>query len=138
MLALTFAGMSSMTRSQNGPECVHDTNFTLKMQPNETFPRSYLQNLRAKRRAENVANIINNHVQQIFSMAITRSTSYVFRSFTHHSHSGAPYGFDPTPDELVDAFKTKFPGCSVDYTEAWEEVRPGVKEQRRSIKIDWS
>jgi hypothetical protein len=103
-----------------------------------TFSREDLQTLPAKHRAELVAAIINNHVHQILATAKTGSTFYMFRNFTHEHNTGLRYQIVPTSDELVEAFKTKFPGCSVDYTEAWEEVRPGVKEQRRSIKIDWS
>jgi len=103
-----------------------------------TFSREDLQTLPAKHRAELVAAIINNHVHQILATAKTGSTSYVFRNFTHEHNTGMRHPIVPTPDELVAAFKAKFPGCSVDYTEAWEEVRPGVKEQRRAIYIDWS
>jgi hypothetical protein len=115
---------------------VHVTNFTFKM--NQTFSRADLQTLPAKHRAEMVANIVNNQVHEILSLARNGSTSYLFKSFTHDRNSGVKYQFTPTTEELVEGFKTKFPGCSVEYTETWEEVRPGVKEQRRGIKIDWS
>ncbi len=102
------------------------------------YSREYLQDLPAKYRADHVANIINTHVNQILSAARNGSTSYVFRSFTHDPNSGLKYSIIPTPDELVAMFKAKFPHCHVEYTEIWEEVRLGVKEQRRMIKIDWS
>ena len=43
-----------------------------------------------------------------------------------------------TVDDLLEGFRDKFPGCKVDYTETWEDVRPGVREQRSGILIDWT
>ncbi len=110
----------------------------MQFTPTQTFSRTDLQNLPAKHRAEIVANIVNNQVHEILALARNGSTSYLFKSFTHDRNTGLKYQNTPTTEELVEGFKTKFPGCTVEYTETWEEVRPGVREQRRGIKIDWS
>lgn len=53
--------------------------------------------------------------------------------------SGANHGPLPgTNDEIVAVLTARFPGCSVEFVDEWVDVRPGVKEQRSGIKIDWS
>ena len=103
----------------------------------QTFSRAELQSLPAKHRAEMATNIVNQHINEILTTAKSGGTSYLFKSFSHAHNTGLKQ-FPSTTDELVEAFKNKFPGCNVEYMETWEEVRTGVKEQKRVIKIDWS
>jgi hypothetical protein len=76
---------------------------------------------------------------QIKPIATSGCTSYKFTNFKHRGQSGMPYmGYTPTPEDFIEGFKSMFPGCRVEYTDTWEETRPGVREQKRFILIDWS
>jgi hypothetical protein len=43
-----------------------------------------------------------------------------------------------TPADILEGLKAKFPGCDVELHEEWVDVRPGVREHRSGIRIDWS
>jgi hypothetical protein len=49
-----------------------------------------------------------------------------------------PSPYIPTDEDLVEGFKATFPDCRVEYTEMWEDVRAGVREQKKGILVDWS
>jgi hypothetical protein len=77
--------------------------------------------------------------EQIKPIAINGGTFYKFTNFKHQGQSGVAYsGYTPTPEDFIEGFKSMFPGCRVEYTDTWEETRPGVREQKKFILIDWS
>ncbi len=43
-----------------------------------------------------------------------------------------------TNEDLVAAFKLKFPDCHVSYEETWLEVNPTNRVLKKGIVIDWS
>jgi hypothetical protein len=52
-----------------------------------------------------------------------------------HTH---PPPYIVTPADILEGLKAKFPGCDVELHEEWVDVRPGVREHRSGIRIDWS
>jgi hypothetical protein len=49
-----------------------------------------------------------------------------------------PPAYVVTPDDLIEGLRVKFPGCDISHSEEWIDVRPGVREHRKGILIDWS
>jgi hypothetical protein len=43
-----------------------------------------------------------------------------------------------TDEDLVAAFKRKFPDCAVSYEETWVDVTPQKRILKKGIRIDWS
>jgi len=102
--------------------------------------REYLQSLPDKRRWEAIASAIQTLSSQVTQAASSGKTSSlvpipVYCNSFVKSH---PSQYIPNVYDLVEGFKLKFPDCHVEYTETWEEVRPGVKEQKKGILVDWS
>jgi hypothetical protein len=102
--------------------------------------RADLQSIPAKRRLEAIGQYVNEHLyKQVWEAAAKGKTSYLFVTPTRR-----PIAFDPnerykvTPEDIMEGLKETFPGCTIDFTEEWIDVRPGVREHRAGIKIDWS
>ena len=115
-----------------------------------TMSREQLQQLPAKHRMEAIHSVVNQYSQQVVNAATAGKAFHLvdlatyFKQFrsgggefkvTCHTY---PPPYIPTADDLVEGFKEKFPGCRVEYTETWEDVRPGVKEQKSGLLVDWS
>jgi hypothetical protein len=110
------------------------------MQFSVTFSRDDLQAIPAKRRLE----AIRSHIDHTLSMTVQQvaaagKTSYLY---VIPSTSGMPKSYPPayvvTPDDLIEGLRVKFPGCDISHSEEWIDVRPGVREHRKGILIDWS
>ena len=102
--------------------------------------REYLLSLPDKIRWEAIAQAIQTLSPQVTHAASCGKT-YTLIPIPTYCNSGVksyPPQYIPTVTDLVQGFKLKFPDCHVEYTETWEDVRPGVKEQKKGIKIDWS
>lgn len=116
------------------------TYFTLKMQ---TFSRDYLRTLPEKRRRDAIEQAVQGLYSQVIQAATSGKMFHIIdighiekmRTVRPHCH---PPPYIPTNDELVEGFKAKFPDCHVEYAEIWEDVRPGVREQKSGILVDWS
>lgn len=108
----------------------------------QTFTREKLQGLAVEYRKQMLYTQIDNGVANaVLQAAREGKTQYFWNQpgQTHKFQAGchkAPLAF--TTEEYVAALEEKFEGAHVEYQETWEEVRPGVKEQRKGILIDWS
>ena len=107
-----------------------------------TFSREYLQGLPEKRRLDSIKNLVDQYVVAITREAELGKTSYLVNYIANDPHKGCaktyPPPYIPTLEDMIEGFMIKFPGCKVGYTETWQETRPGVKEQKKGILIDWS
>lgn len=120
----------------------------------QTYTREKLQGLAEEKRIREEAQALaqkratmRHYVQQItpcvLQAAEAAKTSYLYTP-PQHIHSGMQgVGPHPTTEELVDALRESFPGCTVEHTQEWVDVplRRGVaptRELKEGIKIDWS
>jgi hypothetical protein len=111
-----------------------------KMQFPTTFSRSDLQAIPAKRRLEAIRSYIDHHVGlNVQHAAAAYKTNYLF-VIPKVASMGKSYppAYEVTPYDIVEGLKAKYPGCDVEFSEEWIETRPGVREHRSGIRIDWS
>lgn len=112
------------------------------MNVSSIWSREQLQALPEKHRLDAIARAVEQFHHAIISTAKSGIRFYlVDMKHMPRNQSGVksfPAEYIPTVDDMVEGFKSKFPECDVTYTEIWEEVRPGVKEQKKGILIDWS
>jgi hypothetical protein len=114
---------------------------SFKMQFNRTMSRDELLAIPAKRRLEAIESYIINLVWwPVQHAAAAGKTSYLYVIPADHSTMGRTYPppYIVTPDDIVEGLRAKFPGCDVVHSEEWVDVRPGVREHRKGILIDWS
>ncbi len=109
------------------------------MQFSVTFSRDDLQAIPAKRRLE----AIRSHIDHTLSMTVqqvaaTGKTSYLYVIPSSSGIGGCRSAYVVTPDDLIEGLRVKFPGCEISHSEEWIDVRPGVREHRKGILIDWS
>ena len=100
--------------------------------------RADLQAIPAKRRLDAIRRYIDHHLgQNVQNAAALGKTSYLFvipRPETmRHAHE-----YVVTNDDIIEGLKAKFPECDIEFSEEWVDVRPGVREHRSGIRIDWS
>lgn len=107
------------------------------MEFSATFSRADLRALPAKRRLEAIQLFIDHHLGvSVRSAAADGKTNYLFEIPKKTTYRSAAY--QVTPEDIVEGLKVKYPGCDVEFSEEWVETRPGVREHRSGIKIDWS
>jgi hypothetical protein len=111
-----------------------------KMQFSTTLSRADLQAIPAKRRLDTIRRYIDQHLgENVQAAAAAGKTSYLFvippTTAQCRSH---PPAYVVTPDDIVEGLKVKFPDCRIEFSEEWVETRPGVREHRAGILIDWS
>ena len=107
-----------------------------------TYSRTDLQQMKEKFRKQNLLNFIeHNVVNSICGSAREGKTQYFWMNpVPRHQIGGAahPALIPFTNEELISVLREKFPDTTVEYQETWIETRPGVKEERKGIVIDWS
>lgn len=109
-----------------------------------TFTREQLQDLPDKRRRDAIRNVMPSLRQQVVTAATEGKTSCIvdliqFTRLLNSNFSGiSPKPYIPTFEDLYEGLVATFPDCKVEYTEKWEDVRPGVREQKEGILVDWS
>ena len=108
--------------------------------------RAYLQGLPEKARQQKVNEEINRHYMQVINTvqeaALMGKTSYLYEPKNNPAPAFLSTPSIPTED-LVKAFKVKFPDCKITYTEDWvlQEQWPlleKTKVLKTGILIDWS
>jgi hypothetical protein len=107
-----------------------------------TLSRASLQAAPAERRLDAIRCFIEgaNTGHAVKNAAALGKTSYLV-AVPKDNRSGAqchPPPYIVTPADILEGLKAKFPGCDVELHEEWVDVRPGVREQRSGIRIDWS
>lgn len=109
-----------------------------------TYSRDYLLSLPAKQRKETITQYISSYHSQIVTAATSCKTSCVLDLSQYLKLKSRKTGHEyinqyfPTIEDLVEALKEKYTECRVEYTEEWIETKPGVKEQKVGIIVDWS
>ena len=114
-----------------------------------TYSAEHLRGLPDKHRRDAIRAAVDNFCQPILAAATAGKAFHLVNisrllsdqktardAFVKSNTYPPPYIL--TIDDLLEGFRNKFPGCKVDYTETWEDVRPGVREQRSGILIDWT
>lgn len=109
----------------------------------QVFDREYLQNLAGLRKREQLNEIMKYYEEFVRKEAIDGKTSYL-ASIQHVPRKNvARYaGEQPLPpattEELVEAFKKKYPGCGVSYKEEWVDSDSSTRVLKKGVVIDWS
>jgi hypothetical protein len=106
-----------------------------------THSRASLQAAPAERRLADIRQAIDANCDHtgraVQAAAALGKTSYLVALPLRYS-SGLPPDPTLTPADILEGLKAKFPGCDVELHEEWVDVRPGVREHRSGIRIDWS
>lgn len=102
--------------------------------------RAELQALPEKRRLQAISRYLDSNVSMIIHRAAEMGkTSYLYVIPPNSNHGSCnPPAYIVTPGDMVEGLKVKYPGCGVEFSEEWVETRPGVREHRSGILIDWS
>ena len=116
---------------------------TFKMQFTNTLSRAQLQDLPDKRRRQAIVNYCDQLYGPVHDAAATGKSSYLhtLQNMDARSSFGGrstPGHYVPTPEDIMEGLKLKFPDCDITLFDDWVDVRPGVREQRKGILISWA
>ena len=104
--------------------------------------RSELQEFQQKSRKQSLYHYIDNTIYNgIINAAAKGETQCLWTLPIARNHLGGhrnPADVPFTNEEMIEALKEKFPDTTVEAKEEWVETRPGVKEHKKGILIDWS
>ena len=104
-----------------------------------TFSRSFLQGLPEQRKQQHIDLLIREFIHDLQNAAAEGKTSYMYSPRDLKEIGIRLLNKPPiTNDELVSAFKKKFPDCDVSYQETWVNVSLNKKILKKGIIIDWS
>jgi hypothetical protein len=107
-----------------------------------TYSRADLQQMKEKHRKDMVIQHIEyNITTNLLNKAKEGKTQYFWTNPVPKHHLGGvahPGQVLFTNEELMSALREKFPGTTVETKEEWIQTRPGVKEEKKGILIDWS
>lgn len=112
------------------------------MEFKQTFNREFLRTAYERALEQQRIQAITRWVEQasphVLQSATLGKTQY---TVDVHDRSGIhPSNYIPTPEELVEGFRLKFPDCKVEYEETWEASprNPNQMNKKSGIIIDWS
>ncbi len=111
---------------------------------NIVFTREYLQDLPEKCRRDAIRQAMATLQTQVVNAATEGKTCCIvdishFIRLRNSNLSGIhPKPYIPTIEDLVEGLDETFPDSKVEYVEKWEDIRPGVREQKKGILVDWS
>jgi hypothetical protein len=114
--------------------------------------RSFLQGLPELRKQQMADHIVQGVGSNIHMAAAAGYTSYTYDHTPHRLNhraaiqvqggnaSGQVQSVAPviTDEDLVAAFKRKYPDCAVSYEETWVDVTPQNRILKKGIRVDWS
>jgi hypothetical protein len=106
--------------------------------------RSQLQAVPAQRRLAAIEDYISRHIYQaVYGTAASGKSSYLYplpktTEKQRQINTPSPLEYVVTPNDMMEGLQTTFPDCKIAYSEEWVDVRPGVRELRTGILIDWS
>jgi hypothetical protein len=104
--------------------------------------RSELQNLPEKRRKDAIAFAVNQVFMQVTAAATDGKVFCIVNiSDVTRDQTGirsSPARYIPTASDMVWGLQDKFPDCKVEYTEMWEDTKPGLRQQKKGVLVDWS
>jgi hypothetical protein len=105
-----------------------------------TFSREYLQQLPAETRKTELQALLHKSTSNaVIALARNGITRYLWSApfQTDMMKRSLPLAIF-TKEELIEGLKEMYPGTRIEYQETWVDARPGVKEQKKGIFIDWS
>jgi hypothetical protein len=102
--------------------------------------RAQLHDLPAKRRRQAIVAYCDQLDRPVYQAASEGKTSYLHIPAAHSGITARqhPPPYIPTPEDILEGLKLKFPDCTIGLFDDWVDVRPGVRERRSGILIDWS
>lgn len=107
----------------------------------EKYTVAYLNALPAVKRAEAISLYLDRVVSKVLEAAAKGKTGFIYeeKNWNYYTQGGAhPVPVKPTMEELTIALQDWFPDSKVELQDFWVDVRPGVREQRCQIVIDWT
>lgn len=108
----------------------------------QTFNREYLRTAYERaleqQRIETITRWVEQVSRQVLHSASIGKTQYTVEVRDRSGIQTSEY--IPTNEELVEAFRIKFPDCKVEYGETWEPAprNPNQMNKKSGIIIDWS
>jgi hypothetical protein len=122
--------------------------FYYRMNYPHVMSRTYLRDCPEEMRQRGIKIEIDRHYQQLLRIvpeaAIAGKTSYLYEPKAHLGSTVQPI----STEDLVEAFKLKFPGCTITYFEDWvlqeqsphhwQQTAEKTKVLKTGILIDWS
>lgn len=110
------------------------------MQFSFTLSRDDLRAIPEKRRLDAIRQYIEDAiVQPVRQAAAAGKTSYLYVPPKACSRAcGYPAPYEVTIADIIEGASAKFPGCKVGFSDEWVDVRPGVREHREGVLVDWS
>ena len=107
----------------------------------KTFSRAHLQTL-----PETAIQTRMDQFVRLFQSQVLASAQHGFTSYfvdidmsQLNQQSCRPSCVRPaTEQDVVAAFQRLFPDCDVVFMEDWIETRPGTKELKKGVRVDWS
>jgi hypothetical protein len=94
-----------------------------------------------KHRKECIANAVQP-IYDIVRNAATMGELYYFHiinePYKRTSTTGEVTPYIPTPEDIAEGLQFAFPDCKVEVASDWVNIRPGVCQYRKGIRIDWS
>lgn len=102
--------------------------------------RNDLRAIPEKRRLDAIRQFIENAiVHPVQNAAASGKTSYMYVPPKGCPRAcGYPAPYEVTTADIIEGASAKFPGCKVGFSDEWVDVRPGVREHREGVLIDWS
>jgi hypothetical protein len=112
------------------------------MQFTNTLSRAQLQDAPDKRRRQAIVNYCDQLHNLVHEAATYGKSSYLHTLQNTDARSSfvksSPGIYIPTPEDIMEGLKLKFPDCDITLFDDWVDVRPGVREQRKGILISWA
>jgi hypothetical protein len=108
------------------------------MQFSNTLSRAQLQDLPAKRRRDAIIAFCDQLHWAVNEAATLGKTSYLHTPNNRGTSGCHPPPYIPTPEDIMEGLKLKFPDCTITLFDDWVDVRSGVRERRTGYLIDWS
>lgn len=112
------------------------------MEFTQTFNREFLRTAYERALEQQRIQTITRWVEQasplVLQSATLGKTQYTVE--VRDTRGLQTSNYIPTPEELVEAFRLKFPDCRVEYGETWESSpkNPNQMNKKSGIIIDWS
>ena len=98
----------------------------------QIYSRSYLQKMTEHRKQQHIDNMIRHFIHNLENVAAEGKTSY---TYIINNQLQLP---TITNEDLVSAFKEKFPDCNILYKEDCVDLNSNDINHKKGIVIDWS
>jgi hypothetical protein len=100
-----------------------------------TYSRDFLKSMPEQRKQEQIDRLVGRIMKEIFPLASTGKTTYLYVKNNDRQMSNEPLLTDA---EIIAGFFTRFPGCKIYYDESWVETNSSTRTLKKGIMIDWS